>query len=37
MTCSMSAVGSCADNEAAESFFGVLMRKRVIDGVCLLE
>ncbi len=26
---SMSAVGSCADNAAAESFFGVLTRKRV--------
>ena len=29
ITCSMSAVGSCADNAAAESFFGVLKRKRV--------
>lgn len=29
MTCSMSAVGSCADNTAAESFFGVLKRERV--------
>lgn len=29
MTCSMSAVGSCADNAAAESFFGVLKRERV--------
>jgi putative transposase len=27
--CSMSAVGSCADNAAAESFFGVLKRERV--------
>ena len=27
--CSMSAVGSCADNAAAESFFGVLTRERV--------
>jgi putative transposase len=26
---SMSAVGSCADNAAAESFFGVLKRERV--------
>ena len=26
--CSMSAVGSCADNAAAESFFGVLKRER---------
>jgi hypothetical protein len=25
----MSAVGSCADNAAAESFFGVLKRERV--------
>jgi len=25
----MSAVGSCADNAAAESFFGVLTRERV--------
>lgn len=25
----MSAVGSCADNAAAESFFGVLRRERV--------
>lgn len=37
VTCSISVVGSCADNEAAESFFGVLMRKRVIDGVCILK
>ena len=29
MTSSMSAVGSCADNAAAESFFGVLKRERV--------
>ena len=29
ITCSMSAVGSCADNAAAESFFGVLKRERV--------
>jgi putative transposase len=29
MICSMSAVGSCADNAAAESFFGVLKRERV--------
>ncbi len=27
--CSMSAVGSCADNATAESFFGVLKRERV--------
>ena len=27
--CSMSAVGSCADNAAAESFFGRLKRERV--------
>jgi putative transposase len=27
--CSMSAVGSCADNAAAESVFGVLKRERV--------
>ncbi|HDZ77881.1 MAG TPA: hypothetical protein ENH39_01065 [Gammaproteobacteria bacterium] len=27
--CSMSAVGSCYDNAAAESFFGVLKRERV--------
>ena len=26
---SMSAVGSCADNAAAESFFGILKRERV--------
>ncbi len=25
----MSAVGSCADNAAAESFFGILKRERV--------
>jgi putative transposase len=29
VTCSMSAVGSCADNATAESFFGVLKRERV--------
>lgn len=29
LTCSMSRVGSCADNAAAESFFGVLKRERV--------
>ena len=29
ITCSMSAVGSCADNAAAESFFGRLKRERV--------
>lgn len=29
ITCSMSAVGSCADNAAAEGFFGVLKRERV--------
>ena len=29
LTCSMSGVGSCADNAAAESFFGVLKRERV--------
>jgi putative transposase len=29
VTCSMSATGSCADNAAAESFFGVLKRERV--------
>jgi putative transposase len=29
VTCSMSAVGSCADNAAAESFFGVLKRERM--------
>ena len=29
VVCSMSAVGSCADNAAAESFFGVLKRERV--------
>jgi putative transposase len=29
IVCSMSAVGSCADNAAAESFFGVLKRERV--------
>jgi putative transposase len=29
IVCSMSAVGSCADNAAAASFFGVLKRERV--------
>jgi putative transposase len=29
IVCSMSAVGSCADNAAAESFFGLLKRERV--------
>jgi len=29
ITCSMSAVRSCYDNAAAESFFGVLKRERV--------
>jgi len=29
LTCSMSGVGSCADNAAAESFFGMLKRERV--------
>ena len=29
ITCSMSAVGSCYSNVAAESFFGLLKRKRV--------
>ena len=29
VTCSMSAVGNCADNAAAESFFGRLKRERV--------
>lgn len=29
LICSMSAVGSCADNAAAENFFGVLKRERV--------
>jgi putative transposase len=29
LTCSMSAVGTCADNAAAESFFGLLKRDRV--------
>ena len=29
LTCSMSAVGSCADNAVAESFFGLLKRDRV--------
>ena len=27
--CSMSGVGSCADNAAAEGFFGMLKRERV--------
>lgn len=30
LVCSMSAVGSCADNAPAERFFGVLKRERVI-------
>ena len=29
LTCSMSAAGNCADNAAAESFFGMLKRERV--------
>jgi putative transposase len=29
LRCSMSAVGTCADNAAAESFFGLLKRERV--------
>ena len=29
LICSMSAVGSCTDNAAAESFFGVLKRERI--------
>ncbi len=29
LLCSMSAVGTCADNAAAESFFGLLERERV--------
>jgi putative transposase len=29
LICSMSAVGSCADNAAAESFFGLLKRERI--------
>jgi putative transposase len=29
LTCSMSSVGSCADNAAAEGFFGMLKRERV--------
>ncbi len=29
LLCSMSAIGSCADDAAAESFFGVLKRERV--------
>jgi len=29
VTCSMSAIGSCYDNAAAESFFGLLKRERV--------
>ncbi len=32
VTCSLSAVGSCADNAAAESVFGVLERERVNRG-----
>jgi putative transposase len=38
ITCSMSAVGSCADNAASESFFGLLKREReVIKGDILLS
>jgi putative transposase len=29
LVCSMSAVGSCADNTAMEGFFGLLKRERV--------
>jgi putative transposase len=29
LVCSMSALGSCADNAAAEGFFGLLKRERV--------
>ena len=29
LTCSMSGVGSCADNAACEGFFGILKRERV--------
>ena len=29
LICSMSAVGSCADNAACEGFFGMLKRERV--------
>ena len=29
LICSMSAVGTCADNAAVESFFGILKRERV--------
>ena len=29
LVCSMSAVGSCADNAAMEGFFGMLKRERV--------
>ncbi len=29
LVCSMSAVGSCADNAAMEGFFGLLKRERV--------
>jgi len=29
LICSMSAVGSCADNAACEGFFGILKRERV--------
>jgi putative transposase len=29
LTCSMSGVGSCADNAACEGFFGMLKRERV--------
>ena len=32
--CSMSGVGNCADNAAAESFFGVLKRERVNRRSC---
>lgn len=28
LTCNMSAVGTCADNAASESFFGLLKRDR---------
>ncbi len=30
LTCSMSAVGSCADNAAMEGFFGMIKRERII-------
>ncbi len=29
LTCSMSAVGSCADNAAMEGFFGMMKRERI--------